>query len=331
MAKDLPEDGLRMSAELVEVLQDHAKNDKWFKMTLKEYEEYTKKLIDNEISTEDEIVDIVNYGHRIPIWSKIKTVYDYHVLMKLFLQGVLKMSMNHLGPLDSETSTMMKNLQIINEYGFIPTNSQPGKCDGVYSDYAHKNALKKDSKAKGMVYQQQRGYIMGIYRKEDTNALIKSIFKIQPEGVLVSVKDISNSKEYIYIGNNIFNEKDIKVLMDLVNMYGNRYKSDNSLELTSEKVDLEPWDVSHTVHRFFYKSNSTQADLENMLPKEVVDTFKREVYEINLIRLERCIEDLDQILLTALENINEPSDEAEFSMNKKNKVDPIRKNMVKLY
>jgi len=68
--------------------------------------------------------------------SKIKTFEDLIEYNLKFLNGEIKETFYHCGPVDEETIPLLDNLKKINRFGFLSINGQPGLLEyDIYSDY----------------------------------------------------------------------------------------------------------------------------------------------------------------------------------------------------
>ena len=77
---------------------------------------------------------IATYGINKPesVFSSVKSYDDLIKANVAFLQGKVRRTPYHCGPIDNETIPLVEDLVKINNYGFISTNGQPSQIIGPF-------------------------------------------------------------------------------------------------------------------------------------------------------------------------------------------------------
>lgn len=264
--------------------------------------------------------------YRKDLWTYVKNYADLIEANVLFLSGKIDGSPGHDGPVDEETVPMLDKLIQINKLGFVTIESQPGKCDTEFSEYAQNQQKKRGNiDGKGMVSTRQRGYIMGMFPVKHTQDLINAVYAIQAENILFYVDEMARGgfRVKIYIGNTILEPENFDLL-------------GNSVILTEERLDEEEWQPSTKLP--FRKtpgiSRSTLAEFRSYLDSDTMNFIRDNFNVVEIVRMEKCKTDLDDILLQALKNISglteEKTEESTENIwkNVKNHQDLINTNVM---
>jgi hypothetical protein len=268
----------KISEKMKETIFVQSETDRYWTMSVEDFETEFKE---NEINR-------VMAAHVLPVWSNIQTYGDLIKVNLLFLNGKLKMTPYHLGPIDPETFPFLTKLRKINKMGFVTVNSQPGTCKEF--DSTEETYLKE-----------QRAFLQGFFSRKFTPVLIRELFRVQPNNLVIVVYKLHQNSVKIYIGETIFEyPQDRRILFSLLQ---ERYKSriKDGLDLTT-KISNQNNNVNvYTAFRPKYFRHL--GDEFGELPVRTRRNFTCSLNAIMIIRLKKCKTDLMSIVLKALDNM----------------------------
>lgn len=225
----------------------------------------------------------------------------FQMLMVMFLKGELYSNPFHPGPVDSETIHLLKNLILVNEAGFVTTESQPGECGFSRVNYKKVtdkslDKIKKLHRIKPFanygkfIEEEQRAYMGGFICD---HRLITKLEKYLDHCAVISIKlsePISKAR--------------IKISGDI-----DKYMKEGVLGLSRSRLAGEPYsgyELKIVLDKLANSDLLSELELFNEILQDPDDVkqniysyLKNNCYYVNVVKLKKCRK-LDVEVLRAL-------------------------------